>query len=92
MKRFVALLLLTSCSSVPTPPPEPVVVTKEVKVAVPVPCAALEKIGAEPDYPDTDKALAAAPNLFERVKLLLQGRLMRVERLAQYNVAKVTCQ
>lgn len=89
MKKVLLVLLLAGCAA--QAPPEPIIITKEVKVAVPVQCSALESIGAEPDYPDTDQALAAAPNLFERVKLLLQGRIMRADRLAQYHVAKVTC-
>lgn len=34
-----------------------------------VPCAA--RVGPRPDYPDGDDALRAAPDLLERVKLLL---------------------
>lgn len=86
------ILLLSGCAHVPAPPPEPRVVVKEVKVAVAVRCAALEELGPmEPSYSDTDGALAGAANIFERVKLLLQGRVQRDARLARYVAAKGSC-
>lgn len=85
----VGVLILTGCAG--TPPPEPVIITKEVQVAVPVQCKALEQLGPEPAYPDTDEAIKAAPSLFERTKLILKGRIMRIQRLAEYQVVKVTC-
>ena len=83
------IAILTSCAS--TPPPTPRIQTVEVKVAVPVECEALTRLGPEPDYPDSDAELKAAPDLFERVKLLLQGRYLRLARLAQYEAARASC-
>ena len=86
------VLLLSGCAHVAAPPPEPVVRTVEVQVPVTVPCKALEDLGpTEPSYPDTNAALAGAADLFERVKLLLQGRALRSARLDQYHAAKVSC-
>lgn len=86
---LLLLILVAGCSA--TPPPEPIVRTVEVKVPVPQPCKALGELGAEPVYPDSDAALVAAPDLFERVKLLLQGRLLRQARLTQYQAAGASC-
>jgi hypothetical protein len=49
--------------------------TVEVKVPVAVPCK--PDLGPAPSYPDTRAALMGAPDLFERVKLLLAGRELR---------------
>lgn len=85
-------LLLGGCAGGPPPlPPEPVIQTKEVNVAVPVPCAALAKLGEEPSYADTDTALAAAPDIFESTRLLLKGRLQRIKRGAEYIAARTAC-
>jgi hypothetical protein len=91
MRVVILALLLAGCATTKAPPPEPVIVTKEVLVPVQVPCAALKALGAEPVYPDSDAALKAASSLFERTKLLLQGRLLRTARLAEYAVAKASC-
>lgn len=86
------LALLCACSQTPPPQPvEPVIKTVEVKVPTPVPCAALAKLGPEPEYPDTDAAVKAAPDIFSATKLLTKGRLMRIQRLAAYGAAKVAC-
>ncbi len=91
-KAFLAALLLSGCAGrAGLPPPEPVVVTKEVKVAVPVPCPALAKLGSEPDYADTDAALRAAPDIFEQTRLLLKGRLQRIKRTSEYAAARLAC-
>lgn len=88
---LLLLILLTGCATTQSPPPEPVIRTVEVKVPVPQPCKALDELGAEPSYPDTDDAVRGAPDLFERVKLLLQGRLLRQARLGQYKAARSSC-
>lgn len=86
------VLLISGCAHVTAPPPEPVIRTVEVKVPVAVPCKALDQLGpSEPAYPDTDNALTSAANIFERVKLLLQGRAQRSARLEQYHAAKGSC-
>lgn len=95
MKKTILLGLfvaLAGCGGhVPTPPPEPVVRTVTVQVPVNVPCPALEQLGEEPSYPDTPAALNSVANIFERVKLLLQGRVQRDARLQQYTAAKRSC-
>ncbi len=96
MKKLLCLLalaLLAACAHTPRPAPEPVIVTKEVKVPVAVPlpkCSAT--LPAEPVYADTPEALNAAPNIFERVKLLLAGRLQRIQRELELEAALGTCE
>lgn len=82
-------LLLTACADKPEPAPEPSVILQPAKEAVPVRCN--PQLGPEPDYPDTDAALKAAPNLFERVKLLLAGRLLRIQRDLEKSAALEGC-
>lgn len=82
-----ALLGLSACA---TTPPAPQIVTKTVQVAVPVACK--PAIGAEPAYPDTDAALKAAPDIYQRVKLLVAGRLLRVAREAELTAAMNACE
>lgn len=74
------------------PPPEPVVRTVTVKVPTAIPCPALAQLGGEPSYPDTDAALrAVASNLADALTLLGVGRLLRIQRLAEYEAAKTGC-
>ena len=82
-----ALLTLTACA---TTPPTPQIVTKTVQVAVPVACR--PAIGAAPAYPDTDPALKAAPDVYQRVRLLVAGRLERVAREAELTAALSACE
>lgn len=95
MKHYslaLGLLMLSGCGGrAMLPPPEPVIKTVEVKVPTPVPCAALAKLGPEPSYADTDAALAATPDIFEASRILLKGRLQRLQRLAEYGAAKTAC-
>ena len=67
----------------------PQVVTQPVNVAVPVQCPIT--VDADPQYPDTDEALAVAPDVFEGVKLLKAGRLMRMAREKELRAAAVGC-
>lgn len=87
---LLILLLLTGCG-VTTNPPEPEIRTVEVRVPVPQPCPAIQELGDEPTFPDTDEALRTAPDLFTRVQLMAQGRLLRIARLAQYRAARASC-
>jgi hypothetical protein len=88
---LTAALSLTGCATPTGPRPEPEVRTVEVKVTVPVPCKALEQLGPEPAYADTDAAIAAATDIGTLAKLYAKGRLQRVQRLAEYVVAKASC-
>jgi hypothetical protein len=88
----VALCLAAAgCASSQFRPSEPIIKTVVVKVPVPEPCPALEKLGPEPAYPDTDEALRKAPNILEQVKLLLAGRALRVVRSAAVAEALAIC-
>lgn len=88
---LAAMLLATGCGHMQVEPPAVPVQTITVKEQVPVPCKALVDLGPEPDYPDTDAAIKAAPNVAERARLYATGRAMRVERLAKYAAAKISC-
>jgi hypothetical protein len=51
----------------------------------------LEKLGPEPQYPDSDEALRSAPDILEQVKLLLAGRALRAVRAAAVAEALAIC-
>ncbi|MBX9574988.1 MAG: hypothetical protein K2X07_05050 [Caulobacteraceae bacterium] len=85
---FVLAFLLAACGG-ERPPIEPIVKTVRVEVPVPVPCA--PAVGPRPDYPDGDDEVRAAPDLLERVKLLLAGREMRRAREAELEAAVAGC-
>lgn len=88
---ILAAALAAGCQTTPQEPPEPVVRTVEVKVATPVPCPALAELGPEPAYPDTAEAIEAAPDIGALAQLYAQGRLLRMQRLAEYTAAKAGC-
>lgn len=86
----IAALALAGCAHTP----EPEIRTVEVKVPVDDPACAREavaRLGAAPAYPDTPEAIRAAHNLFERVKLLLAGRELRIAREAALKDALEAC-
>ena len=86
----IAALALAGCAHTP----EPEIRTVEVKVPVDDPACAREavaRLGEAPAYPDTPEAIRAAPNLFERVKLLLAGRELRIAREAALKGALEAC-
>lgn len=86
----IAALALAGCAHTP----EPEIRTVEVKVPVDDPACAREavaRLGEAPAYPDTPEALRAAPNLFERVKLILAGRELRIAREAALKDALEVC-
>lgn len=90
-------VILQGCAAKPAPL-EPAIRTVTVKEAVPVPCKALQALGDEPAYADTDEAIAKAaalPDVGERAavlaKLYAKGRLQRMQRLAEYSVARASC-
>ena len=84
-------LAATACHTTPSEPPQPVVRTVEVAVQVPVPCPALDQLGPEPVYPDTADAIANADGIGELARLYATGRLMRIQRLAEYAAVKQAC-
>jgi len=97
MKRIAILaacLALAGCGTTRIERPEPIIRTVEVKVPVDDPACAREavaRLGEAPAYPDTPEAIRAAPNLFERVKLLLAGRELRIAREAAITDALEAC-
>lgn len=90
VKALGLCLALTACATTKAIK-EPEIRTVEVKVAVPVPCAALEALGPEPTYPDTDAAIAEAETIGALARLYAKGRLMRTQRLAEYLSVKASC-
>ncbi len=80
-------LVLSACAS--APPREPVVRTVTVSVPIAIPCR--PDLDAAPAYPDTAKALKEAADLFERVKILLAGRELRIARVAAVEGALKAC-
>ncbi len=84
---ILAAMLLAACAS--TTPSEPTVQVRTVDVPIAVRCR--PDLGPEPNYPDTDAALKAAPDLFSRVRLLLAGRLMRIARDGEKSAALQAC-
>ena len=97
MKRIAILaacLAIAACDTAGRERPEPIIQIKEVIKPVDDPkCAreAVEKLGPAPAYPDTPEALRAAPNLFERVKLLMAAREVRIPREAALSDALKAC-
>lgn len=78
-------IALSSCATAPKIETR----TVEVQVPVSVPCPA---ILPDPVYSDTDAALLAAPNIFERVKLLLAGREERAAQDQMERAARTACE
>lgn len=88
----LAAALVAGCSPKPTiDGPSVAVQTVETKVPVVVPCKALNGLGAEPAYPDSNAALQAALDIYEQTRLLLAGRSMRIQRLDEYATARAAC-
>lgn len=82
---IAAAIWLAGCAGDPKPAPIP----REVMVPVSVPCVV--DPGREPDYPDTDAALAAAPDVASGVKLLMAGRILRMAREGEWKAAASGC-
>lgn len=62
--------------------------TTQVKVPVPVSCAAMVEALMAPDTPD---AIKAAPNIQARVRLLLAGRKLRDGKISELQDALAAC-
>lgn len=91
MLMVLGVALITGCAGHQPIPLEPKIVTKEVKVEVPVPCKALVQLGPDPVYPDTAEAISNAPGIGELAALYAKGRIIRMQRLAEYATAKAAC-
>ena len=89
MTRLLIACLLALGACAPRPAPEPIVRTVEVRVPVPVPCR--PDVGPEPVYADSPEALAAAPDVFEAMKLRIAGRDQRRGREAVLSAALAGC-
>jgi len=81
------LVMVTACASRNTP--EPVIVTQRVEVPISVPCAA--DPGPDPAPIATAAAIAAAPGIFEPVKLLLAEIEQLRARNAELKAANQGC-
>ena len=88
--RILACAVLLTLAACATTPPAPQIVTKTVQVAVPVACK--PALNPPPAYPDTDAALKAAPDVYQRVKLLVAGRLLRIAREAELTAGLSACE
>jgi|GEM_PF-2337912 len=92
--RALPILAAIACLAVVlfgcgTAPPERVV-TQTVYVPTPVRCKAAARPSIE--YPDSDEALRTAPDMFERVKLLLAGRNTRSARIQELESSLKACE
>lgn len=88
--RTLVVLVCIALSACATAPAAPRVVTKEVLIEKSVPCKIQPP--TEPEWPDTDAAILAAPNVFERGKLFVAGRLLRIAYEAELRAALSACQ
>lgn len=68
---------------------EPRIEVREVRVPVAIKCAT--DPGPRPEYPDTDAAIAGAPNVFELAKLYRAGRALRIGREAELEASVAGC-
>lgn len=84
----IGLLALAACARGAAP--EPQVRIQEVFVDRPVACVP-GNLEAAPDYPDTDEALAEAPDAGTRYALLWAGRLLRVARAGEVEPVIAKC-
>jgi hypothetical protein len=78
-------IMLFGCATAP----REIVRTVEVQVPVTVPCA--QALPPEPSWFDTADKLRAAPNHDERVRLLLLGRMQRIQRITDLAASLAGC-
>lgn len=88
---ILGCLALAACKTTGGPIVEPEVRVVQAQVEVPVPCRALEALGPEPSYPDTDAAIASAETIGPLAALYAAGRKLREQRLAEYMAARAAC-
>lgn len=84
----IAALCLSACTTQQKPVPE--IVPRDVSVAVRATCVPAD-FPTEPDYPDTDDALLAAPNMAGRYALAIAGREKRKARQAASETVIAGC-
>ena len=77
---------LAACAAGPAPPRLDI---QTVDTPVAVPCAV--DPGAPPAFPDTDAAIRATPNIYERARLYAAGRLLRLAWEAKLGAALKGC-
>lgn len=83
------VMLLAGCTRTVLRDAEPRIITKEVATPIATGCVPLE-LGAPPEYPDSEAALAAAtPD--RRYLLLWAGRALRVARLNDLEAVIAGC-
>lgn len=96
MTRIAALTLVVSsfalAGCMTAERAEPEIRIQRVVVEKPVPCGALDELGAEPVYPDTDDAINSAEGIGPLAQLYRIGRAMRQARLTEYMIARDVCQ
>jgi hypothetical protein len=85
---FICILCVYGCAAPVQPPLPPIT----IKVPVAVACIKDHSALAAPNFPDTDAALKAAPNVFERVKLIVSGRLLRMAYEVKLEAALSGCE
>jgi hypothetical protein len=88
VKRLAVIIAGLSVAACQTTA-EPRIEVREVRVPVAVKCAI--DPGPRPEYPDTDAAIAGAPNVFELAKLYRAGRALRIGREAELEAAVSGC-
>lgn len=89
MSRALILALaltLAGCATEGPPAPLPPITT-----TVPIPVSCVPDLGAKPEFPDTDAALKSAPSTFDRIKLLVAGRILRIAYQAKLEAALAAC-
>jgi hypothetical protein len=88
VKRLAVIIAGLSVAACQTTA-EPRIEVREVLTPVAVKCAT--DPGPRPEYPDTDAAIAGAPNVFELAKLYRAGRGLRIAREAVLEASVAGC-
>lgn len=86
---ILAAVALAGCATDGVKPSEPRVVIQRVEVPIPTPCVV--KAVPVPDFADAANKLEAAANLFEKVKLLLAGRIQHYAYEGELRAAQKAC-
>lgn len=81
------LFILSGCDTVQGPPLPPIV----TEIPVPVSCIKDSAALAPPAFPDSDAALKAAATTFDRIKLMVAGRILRIAYELKLEAALSAC-